>query len=138
MRTRYLTALLVASLAVACACGSSTPPPEDTAQTRPETAEEAKRRQALERLKVRQEAVCEQVTPVVTECAIADARATMKPEEFAKLDVEGLRPVHRAEYQEGCISSDMSPRQVRVFEECLADTTCEVFVACLDKAKPQN
>jgi hypothetical protein len=139
MRIRYLTALLVASLLVACSCGSSTaPPPEDTTQARPETPEETKRRLALERLKVRQEAACEQVSPVVTECAIADARATMKPEEFAKLDVERLRPVHLARYQDECTASDMSPRQVKIFEECMADTTCEVFLACLDKARPQN
>jgi hypothetical protein len=136
MRTRSLIALLAAFLLLAC--GSSTPPPGDTAQARPETPEEAKRRQALEQLRVRQEAACEQVTPVVTECAIADARATMKPEEFAKLDVEKLRPVHRAEYHESCLASDMSPRQVRIFDECMADTTCEVFLVCMDRAKPQR
>ena len=110
---------------------------------RPTTAtsssdEETERKAALERLSARQEASCKQVGDVLFDCAVEDAHATMSPEEFAALDVTTLEPQYKSEFLGQCLTSDMSPRQVEVFESCLADTTCAAFVPCLDRARPQQ
>ena len=90
-------------------------------------------------LQARQEAACEQVGPRVTQCAVADAKAKMKPDEVAKLDLEKTAPIHTREFIKQCTSGYMSSRQVRVYEVCLREETeCDPFLACLDNAKPQK
>lgn len=126
----YLLPIVLLFGWTACLDGPSTQDPANP--------EEARRREAIERHRARQEAACERVSAPITECAIASARAEMPPEKFAELDVEKLRPRHQAKFIDECISSDMSPRQVKVFEDCMADTTCEVFLTCLDQAKPKR
>lgn len=143
-RRRHLSTLLGASLLAmlfACGNGSSSSSGAGVVEPEPESAasaERVEREQALRRLRARQEAACEQVSHVITRCAIEDARATLPPEEFAKLDVEKLAPAHSAEFVEQCTSSDMSVRQVEVFEQCMdKQSQCAVFLDCLDQARPQ-
>lgn len=87
---------------------------------------------------MRQEAACDQVGEALFACAVEDARASMSEEELAKLDTDELRPRYKAEFMSECTASDMSLRQVKVFEGCLQDTACAVFVPCLDAAQPKR
>jgi hypothetical protein len=89
-------------------------------------------------LEKRQGAACEELGPRLTECAIADARATMPPEELAKLDVENTAPVHTREFVKSCKAQTMSSRQVRVYEVCMKEETeCAALTACLENASPK-
>lgn len=111
---------------------------QDKSQGKPQDKNdrEAKRKRALAALKARQQAACEQMSEILTDCAVQDARKQMSPKELAELDLENTAPRHRAEVQDQCLAVDMSPRQVRVIESCLAkDTACTVFLPCLDAAQ---
>ena len=89
-------------------------------------------------LEKRQSATCESLGPRITECAIADARATMTPEELAKLDVENTAPIHTREFVKSCKAQTLSSRQVRVYEVCQREETeCEALTACLENASPK-
>ena len=89
-------------------------------------------------LEKRQGAACEELGPKLTECAIADARATMPPEELAKLDIEHTAPVHTREFVKSCKGQAMSSRQVRVYEVCMREETeCAALTACLENASPK-
>ena len=111
---------------------------EEARQRAAQGDEDARRQAALDRLYARQEAACDQVGDAVFACAVEDARANMSQEELAKLDPDALRPRHKAEFMRDCMRNDMSLRQVKVFEGCLQDTTCAVFVPCLDPAQPER
>jgi hypothetical protein len=127
-----MRALLFAGLLVACGGGGANAPkpdPDPDPDPGPQRSE----------LQVRQDAACEQAGPRLTECAIADAKASMPAEELAKLDLEKTRPVHTREFIKECTAGYMSSRQVRVYEVCLREETeCEAFLSCLENAKPQN
>ena len=113
---------------LACGGGGANTRPPDPDPTPP-----------LPELQVRQEAACEQAGPRLTECAIADAKATLPPEEVAKLDLEKTAPVHTREFIKECTAGYMSSRQVRVYEVCLREeTACDPLLACLENAKPQK
>lgn len=89
-------------------------------------------------LEKRQGAACESLGPKLTECAIADARATMPPEELAKLDVENTGKIHTREFVKSCKAQTMSSRQVRVYEVCLREETeCPALTTCLENASPK-
>ena len=89
-------------------------------------------------LEKRQGAACEQLGPTLTECAIADARVTMTPEELAKLDVEATAPIHTREFVKSCKEQTMSSRQVRVYEVCMnEETECGALTTCLENASPK-
>ena len=96
------------------------------------------REAALASLEKRQEAACEGVGKTLFACAVEDARASMSPEEFAKLEPDKLEPEYMSRFLDECLSSDMSPRQVGVYEGCLQDKRCPVFVPCLDGARPEK
>lgn len=96
------------------------------------------REAALARLEKRQEAACDGVGRTLFGCALEEARASMSPKEFAKLEPAQLEPEYMRRFLDECLENDMSPRQVSVFEGCLQDTRCEVFVPCLDSARPQQ
>lgn len=138
------TALVaLAACLVACSCSggaSSSPASGRASQEAAKPADgraQSRQQRALERLRARQQAACERVSTVITDCAVAEARATLSPEELAELDLQNTAPRHRATFMEQCVTSDMSLRQVEVFENCLADTACDVFVECLDQARPR-
>jgi hypothetical protein len=81
----------------------------------------------------RRDAACEALGPRITACAIEEARATMSPEELAKLDLEKTAPVHTEEFIAECKRQQLSSRQVRVYEVCLKEETeCEPLITCLD------
>lgn len=89
-------------------------------------------------LEKRKGAACEQLGPRITECAIADARATMTPEELATLDVENTGPIHTREFVASCKGQTLSSRQVRVYEVCMREETeCAALTACLEHASPK-
>lgn len=122
--------IVAALLAGLAACGSkphaADPLPDPPADDRTE----------IER---RRDAACEALGPRLTECAIADARATMSPEELAKLDIEKTAPVHTRKFVEQCQGQALSSRQVRVYEVCLREETeCEALIACLEHAAPET
>jgi hypothetical protein len=126
--------LAVGLLASACSGG----PRSDAAQPAGEPSQPAESRvAALASLEKRQDAACEGVGKTLFGCAIEDARGSMSPEEFAKLEPAQLEPEYMSRFLDECLENDMSPRQVSVFEGCLQDTRCEVFVPCLDGARPQ-
>ena len=88
-------------------------------------------------LEKRQGAACEQLGPRLTDCAIADARATMTAAELAELDIESTAPLHTREMIKECKAQTMSSRQVRVYEVCLREETeCAPLTACLENAAP--
>jgi hypothetical protein len=126
MRTAIALVLLLA------ACGNKAkgggddtlpdPPPPPPAQTE---------------LEKRQGAACEQLGPRLTDCAIADARATMSPAELAELDIENTAPLHTREMIKECKQQTMSSRQVRVYEVCMREESeCTPLTACLENAAP--
>lgn len=85
----------------------------------------------------RRDTACAALGPRLTECAIADARATMTPEELAKLAIEETAPKHTEEFIDSCQAQALSSRQVRVYEVCLQEeTACDPLIACLDNARP--
>lgn len=89
-------------------------------------------------LEKRQAAACEALGPKLTECAVADARATMSAEELAKLDIEATAPVHTREFVKSCKAQTMSSRQVRVYEVCMhEETDCAPLTQCLENASPK-
>lgn len=90
-------------------------------------------------LQKRQAAACEQLGPRLTDCAIADARATMTPEQLAELDIEKTGPVHTREAIQQCKEQTLSSRQVRVYEVCMREeTACDALTACLENAAPTD
>lgn len=90
-------------------------------------------------LERRQAAACEALGPRLTECAIADARATMTPEALAELDIEKTAPVHTREFIASCTADTLSSRQVRVYEVCMREEReCAPLLECLRHASPQT
>lgn len=90
-------------------------------------------------LEVRRDAACEALGPRLTACAVEEARRTMSAEELAKLDLEKTAPVHTEEFIGECKRQQLSSRQVRVYEVCLAEESeCEPLVACLDNVNPTS
>lgn len=135
---RLVTIALALSLSLA-ACGSKTTKSGD-GDTLPDdlrsngNSDEPQ----MTELQKRQGAACEALGPKLTECAIADARATMPPEELAKLDVENTGPVHTREFVKSCKAQTLSSRQVRVYEVCMREETeCGPLTACLENASPK-
>ncbi|ACY16238.1 hypothetical protein [Haliangium ochraceum] len=133
-----LTAFALAACSSASHSGS-TGPGGDGAQVESEEAarEREARAAAMAELRRRQEAACEGAAGALFTCAVADAEANMSAEEFAALEVDTLESAYRADFIDSCTANQMSLRQVKVYEQCLGDTACEVFIACLDEAKPR-
>jgi hypothetical protein len=131
--TGVASLLALAALAPGCSGGKS----EGAAPPTPQPAQPAENREAaLASLRKRQETACEGVGKTLFSCAVEDARASMSPEEFAKLEPAQLESEYMSRFLDECLESDMSPRQVSVYEGCLQDTRCEAFVPCLDGARP--
>jgi hypothetical protein len=130
---RYIVLVLMS--VVVTACGASKPvtplpPADDKPQVLPMPAKTE--------LEKRQQAACQAVGPTLTQCAIADAKASMTPEKFKDLQIEQTGPKHTAEFIDNCTKSPYSSRQVRVLEVCFAqEPQCEPLIACLDNLNPQ-
>ena len=82
---------------------------------------------------------CEALQPKLTQCALADAKATMSPKELAELKPEELLAKHKAVFLKQCKGSAMSSRQVRVLEVCnQQETACDPLAECLKNLEPQK
>jgi hypothetical protein len=87
----------------------------------------------------RRDAACEHIQPKLTQCAVADAKATMSPKELADLKPDELLAKHKAEFLKQCEGSEMSSRQVRVLEVCDRDeSACDPLAECLKNLEPQK
>jgi hypothetical protein len=87
-------------------------------------------------LRAAQESAIQAMCERLVDCSVESARASMTPEELAKLDLEEMVPRARADCEEEYAGRRLSPRQVRVVQRCVADTgTCDEMHTCLDQAK---
>jgi hypothetical protein len=130
MRLRLRHTLSVVALITAC--GGKEPPPQAPDEPAPVAQE------STTELERRRDAACEALGPVLTQCAIDDARRTMSEKELAELELDKTAPVHTRKFVDSCQEQQLSSRQVRVYEVCLREeTACEPLIACLDHAKPQ-
>jgi hypothetical protein len=131
---RYIILVLMSVAMLACGASkpvaTPVPPPDDKPQVLPMPAKTE--------LEKRQQSACNAVGPKLTQCAIADAKASMTPEKFKDLQIEQTGPKHTAEFVDSCTKSPYSSRQVRVLEVCFAqEQQCEPLIACLDNLNPQ-
>lgn len=125
---------LVLVLALA-ACGNKSQTPVSNQGSATESPGPKDTRTELER---RRDTACEQLQPVLTECAVVDAQKSMSKEEYAKLKVEELRGAHKQKFLEEC-GGEMSSRQVRVLEVCYREEKeCDPLAECLANLQPQT
>jgi hypothetical protein len=121
--------LIAGSLALT-ACGPTTPQATGSATT---TAAPVK----LSELQRRQRTACVALGPKLTQCAVADARASMSPAELAKLDIGHTAPKHTEVFIDECSAEQYSSRQVRVLEVCFREESeCDLLTDCLANIKP--
>ena len=93
-------------------------------------------RSAIEK---RRDAACDQLQPKITQCAIDDAKASMSPADYAKLNPEELRAKHGEEFLKECKGATYSSRQVRVLEVCFQqEHECEPLGTCLENLNPKQ
>jgi len=120
-------------LVMLAACGGKQQPPTNSTGSDEPIVKDT--RSPIEK---RRDAACEQLQPRLTDCAIADAKQTMTPEEYKKLDPEQLRGKHKQKFLEECRGSRMSSRQVRVLEVCFKEEhECDPLAQCLANLQPQ-
>jgi hypothetical protein len=88
------------------------------------------------KLRAAQESAVQAMCERLIECSVESARASMTPEELAKLDLEEIVPRARADCEEEYAERRLSPRQVRVVQQCVNQPgTCDELHACLDQAR---
>ena len=88
-------------------------------------------------LEKRRDEGCEAIQPKLTQCALADAKATMSPKELTDLKPEELLASHKQKFLKECKGSAMSSRQVRVLEVCnKSETECDPLAECLKNLEP--
>ncbi len=129
-----MTRSLLLVLVVFAACGGKTPAKPTLDPEPAVVAPVADGRTAIE---VRRDAACEALGPRITACAIEEARRTLSADELAKLGLEQTAPKHTEIFVGECKTQQLSSRQVRVYEVCMAEeSACEPLIACLDNVKP--
>ncbi len=112
------------------ACGPKTQRAAETATPPAATVQ----RSELQR---RQRAACTALGPKLTQCAVADARASMSPAELAKLDIAHTAPKHTEVFIDECNGEQYSSRQVRVLEVCFREESdCNLLTDCLANITP--
>lgn len=112
------------------ACGPKTPSATATATPSAATVQ-------LSELQRRQRAACAALGPKLTQCAVADARASLSPAELAKLDIAHTAPKHTEVFIDECNGEQYSSRQVRVLEVCFREESdCDLLTECLANIKP--
>src|SRR5262245_18873291 len=98
MRKLVLIAFLVV-LGSGCPKKAAPPPEEDdTLPDPPGNKGEPEPPAPANELQRRQYEACDRVIPRLTDCAVADARAHMSPEDFEKEQIEEAAPIHTREY----------------------------------------
>jgi len=87
----------------------------------------------------RRDEACEHIQPKLTQCAVADAKATMSAKELADLKPDELLSAHKQKFLKQCKSSAMSSRQVRVLEVCdREESECDPLADCLKHLEPEK
>jgi hypothetical protein len=85
----------------------------------------------------RQHTACAALGPTLTQCAVADAKATMSAQELADLKLEETAPKHTSVFIDECSAEQYSSRQIRVLEVCFREATeCTALNECLANLKP--
>lgn len=133
---RSLTILTCfATLLLACGNSSTSKPVEDTTVV-PVAGSDAMPQETPEQKFARQQTdtigkMCQRLI----DCSIEDARKQMSAEEYAKLDVEKIKPKAIADCTQDADKSPLSPKQVIGIRECLSQATeCSVFTDCIGAA----
>lgn len=125
--------VLALALALVVGCGGGQHPDAGSADPVPVYKDT---RSPIEK---RRDLGCEALQPKLTQCALADAKATMSPKELAELKPEELLAKHKAVFLKQCESSAMSSRQVRVLEVCnQQESACDPLAECLKNLEPQK
>ena len=138
--TRALAALLVALVA---ACSGSEGGGKEggtptTAGPAPKTAEETQREESLRKLRAAQESAIEAMCDRFFDCAAEEARQT-RPKELEGVNLEEMRSKHMAECEEEGNQSELSPRQVKVIQQCVNDApSCAELETCLQAARKKE
>jgi hypothetical protein len=143
MRAWLLAAAMAALIVSGAACGGSKTPPagpgsghasgwgsasdDDTLTDTTPKADSP--------IHARRNAACEKVGAKVAACAVEDTRNDKQhpptPDELR--DLPKTEEIDKREFIKKCDAAEMSSRQVRVMEVCLAqETACDPFLACLD------
>lgn len=87
----------------------------------------------------RQTAVCETVAKLATDCAVANAKATLSERELEELELDKVAPIQVREMTSKCSRSALSLRQVEVYEACVERfASCDAFIRCMDAAAPKR
>ena len=129
--TLALATMLVSS------CGGKSKP--TSAGTTPQITPDVTNDPMVSPFHERQNAACEALGPKITQCAIDDAKATLKPDKLAELKLDQTAPINTKKFIDTCETSQMSSRQLRVYEVCFKqEADCAPLLACLDNAKPQS
>ena len=134
---KHLAFALVAALA-ACGPKQTTPLSNNTGSGAGSSTDVGNFKDTRTEIEKRRDAACEQLQPVLTECAITDAKSSLSKEEYAKLKPEELRSAHKKKFLEEC-EVEMSSRQVRVLEVCFREEKeCGPLSECLANLQPQS
>jgi hypothetical protein len=135
MRTRMWWQLLVVLSVAACSGGAESEPAR-TSGGQGGAAAPAAGPSPEEKLRAAQESAVQAMCERLVDCAVEEAKASMSPEEVAKLELDETGPKLRAECEEEGMQNALSPRQVTVIQRCVnQDGTCDDLNACLDEAK---
>lgn len=129
--------ILVCFTSLLLACGSSTQKTTEDPAAEPGVQEsDAQAEETAEQKFARQQSdTVHKMCQRLIDCSIEDARASLSPEEFAKLDPEKIAPKAIADCTQEADKAPLSPRQVIGIRECLgAATSCPVFNECLGSA----
>lgn len=127
---------LLMTLVVVASCGGSQKAARDPDPKPATPAPVADTRTPYEK---RRDAACEAIQPKLSQCALADAKATMSPKELADLKPDELMDAHKQKWLKECKSSSMSSRQVRVLEVCnREESECAPLDGCLKNLEPEK
>jgi hypothetical protein len=86
-----------------------------------------------EELAAAQTEMCETLGPRITECALAEARNNLPPQEVAELEEPGVLRAHTREVINGCMSAEISVRQDEAATVCITDNAeCAPLLDCIE------
>ncbi|MEO8845370.1 MAG: hypothetical protein ABI591_26730 [Kofleriaceae bacterium] len=133
---RSIYSILPVALVAVVACGGSKPADTAGPGNNDPVPVYKDTRSPIEK---RRDTACEAIQPRLTDCAVADAKATMSPKELADLKPDELLSTHKQKFLKECKGAAMSSRQVRVLEVCNhEETECAPLAECLKHLEPQR
>ncbi|HWM86161.1 MAG TPA: hypothetical protein VNO33_09995 [Kofleriaceae bacterium] len=139
MRRTRISASFALWLLAACSGGGGNEPAAPEVAPAEERTTVGGGEQAKERkLRAAQDSAVAAMCERLVDCAVESAHANMSPEEVAKLDLEKTAPRLREECEDEGGRSSLSPRQVRVIQDCVTSAeSCDRLQTCLEQAKKQ-